>query len=38
MAYLGTLKFANLDEVDFTPFPKALAFTAAAHQVALLEE
>jgi hypothetical protein len=30
LAYLGSLKFANLDELETAPLPKALAFTAAA--------
>ena len=30
LAYLGSLKFANLDELACAPMPKALAFCAAA--------
>jgi len=30
LAYLGSLKFANLDELEVAPLPKALAFSAAA--------
>lgn len=31
LAYLGSLKFANLDEMPCAPTPKALAFLAAAY-------
>ena len=31
LAYLGSLKFANLDELEVAPLPKRLAFTAAAY-------
>ena len=31
LAYLGSLKFANLDELACAPLPKALAFCAAAY-------
>jgi len=30
LAYLGSLKFANLDELEGAPLPKMLAFSAAA--------
>lgn len=33
LAYLGTLKFSNLDELPFAPMPKALAFGAAAYLI-----
>lgn len=31
LAYLGALKFANLDEIPSAPLPKRLAFAAAAY-------
>lgn len=31
LAYLGTLKFANLDNLEFAPLPKSLAFAAASY-------
>jgi hypothetical protein len=33
LAYLGTLKFSNLDELPSAPIPKTLAFTAAAYLI-----
>ena len=33
LAYLGTLKFSNLDELPSAPLPKTLAFTAAAYLI-----
>jgi hypothetical protein len=35
LAYLGSLKFANLDELPSAPLPKALAFTASAYLMTL---
>jgi hypothetical protein len=33
LAYLGTLKFSNLDELPHAPVPKALAFAAAGYLI-----
>jgi hypothetical protein len=33
LAYLGTLKFSNLDELPQAPLPKTLAFAAAAYLI-----
>ncbi|HKZ55128.1 MAG TPA: phosphotransferase [Anaerolineales bacterium] len=38
IAYLGALKFANLDELPSAPLPKALAFAGAAHLLEQLDE
>ncbi|OGO17775.1 MAG: hypothetical protein A2Z14_06890 [Chloroflexi bacterium RBG_16_48_8] len=35
LAYLGSLKFTNLDEIACAPLPKALAFCAAAFLMSL---
>jgi hypothetical protein len=33
LAYLGTLKFSNLDELPHAPLPKTMAFAAAAYLI-----
>ncbi len=35
LAYLGSLKFTNLDELPSAPLPKSLAFTASAYLMTL---
>jgi hypothetical protein len=35
LAYLGTLKFSNLDDLEEAPFPKQLSFAAAGYLLAL---